>query len=96
MRPAYVTRDVVPVLPSGAPRINVVVLVEVTVDPNGELEDERITMSSNDVRIDEAALRAARQARYAPMIVNCVPTTGSVVFRAEFRTWTTPSPAASP
>ncbi len=35
--------------------------------------------------IDQAALRAARQSTYSPKLVNCSPTTGDYIFRADFQ-----------
>jgi TonB family protein len=60
------------------------VLVEVTIGPHGELVDASVQSSSHNQAIDQAAIRAAKQSQYAPRLVNCVPTTGSYIFRAEF------------
>jgi TonB family protein len=62
----------------------VTVLVVVTIGPTGSLVDAKIQQSSNNGAIDQAAIRAAKQSQYAPKLVNCAPTTGSYIFRAEF------------
>ncbi len=35
--------------------------------------------------IDQAALRAARESTYSPKLVDCSPTTGDYLFRADFQ-----------
>lgn len=60
------------------------VLVQVTIDAQGRLVDARIYGSSNNAAIDQAALLAARQSRYAPRIANCAPVDGTYIFHADF------------
>lgn len=62
----------------------VTVLVETTIGPTGNLIAATIYKSSGSIAIDRAALLAARQSVYAPKFVNCVPTTGDYLYRAEF------------
>jgi TonB family protein len=62
----------------------VTVLVEVTVSPSGALTDANVYKSSGNSAIDREALRAAHQSTYAPKLVNCSPTSGQYLFRAEF------------
>jgi TonB family protein len=63
---------------------DVTVEVEVTVGPTGTLEAASIQRSGGNVAIDQAALRAARESTYTPKIVNCQPTSGTYLFRADF------------
>ena len=63
----------------------VTVLVQVTVGPSGGLVDAKVYKSSNNMAVDQAAIRAARQSQYAPRLVNCAPTTGDYIFRADFQ-----------
>ena len=60
------------------------VFVQVTIDAEGRLVDARIYRSSNNAAIDQSALRAARESRYAPKIVNCAPVEGTYLFHADF------------
>jgi TonB family protein len=45
---------------------NIVVAVEVTIDPNGKLVEARVVQSSGNMALDQAALNAARQSTYEP------------------------------
>jgi TonB family protein len=84
---ATVTQPMSPDYPESAKSLGlgpVTVLVEVSVGPSGNLVDAKVYKSSNNMAIDQAALRAARQSSYAPKLVNCSPTTGDYIFRAEF------------
>ncbi|MGA7746242.1 MAG: TonB family protein [Candidatus Aquilonibacter sp.] len=81
---AYITVGTSPTYPASAPQIPVTVLVQVTIGPTGKLIAAHIYQSSNNARMDMTALRAARDYKYAPKIVNCVPTIGSYIYRAEF------------
>ena len=62
----------------------VAVLVAVTIDASGSVSDARISQSSGNGLVDQAALRAARDSSYKPQLVNCVPSPGTYIFRAEF------------
>ncbi len=63
----------------------VTVEVEVTVAPSGNLVDAKVYKSSSNMSIDQAALRAARQSTYSPKLVDCQPTQGDYLFRADFQ-----------
>jgi TonB family protein len=63
---------------------DVTVMVEVTVGPTGALEAASVERSGGNMAIDQAALRAARESTYLPKIVNCAPTSGTYLFRADF------------
>jgi TonB family protein len=57
----------------------VTVYVQVTVNPDGSVDHAVIMQSSNNMAIDQAALRAARASSYSPKIVGCSASTGSIV-----------------
>ena len=85
---ATVTNPMQPEYPQSAQDMGlgpVTVLVQVTVGPTGSLVNAAINKSSGNMAIDQAALRAARQSQYAPKLVNCSPTTGDYIFRADFQ-----------
>ncbi|MBV8721080.1 MAG: energy transducer TonB, partial [Candidatus Eremiobacteraeota bacterium] len=58
--------------------------VEVTVGPSGNLINATIFKSTNNMAMDQAALRAARQSSYSPKLVNCQPVQGDYLFRVDF------------
>jgi protein TonB len=60
------------------------VAVTVTIGPDGNLIDAKVSQSAGNMSLDQAALAAARQSTYAPKIVNCQPTTGSYYFKVTF------------
>ena len=85
---ATVTNPVQPDYPQSALDLGlgaVTVNVEVTVGPSGNLVTAKVYKSSGNMSIDQAALRAARQSTYSPKLVNCEPTTGDYLFRADFQ-----------
>jgi|HubBroStandDraft_2_1064218.scaffolds.fasta_scaffold228580_1 TonB family protein len=85
---ATVTSPVQPDYPESAKDLGlgaVSVEVEVTVGPSGNLVTASVYKSSNNMSIDQAALRAARQSTYSPKLINCSPTTGNYLFRADFQ-----------
>ena len=59
--------------------------IEVTVGPSGNLVGAKIYKSGNNMAIDQAALRAARESTYSPKLVDCQPTTGDYLFKADFQ-----------
>ncbi|HEY8298094.1 MAG TPA: TonB family protein [Candidatus Baltobacteraceae bacterium] len=84
---ATVTNEVPPEYPDSARSLGlgtVTVLVKVAVGPSGSLQNATVYQSSNNLAIDQSALSAARQSTYAPKIVNCQPTSGDYLFRAQF------------
>jgi TonB family protein len=86
---ATATDQVPPDYPESAKELgigDVTVLVEVTVGPTGSLDSASIYKSSINMDIDRNALRAARESRYSPKIVNCEPVSGTYLFRADFTT----------
>jgi TonB family protein len=87
----YVEADLTRVV-SPAERLNpftakdadVTVLIRINLQPDGELDSAVMQHSSGNVALDKAALTAAKQARFSPKKVNCIPFAGSYLFRAEF------------
>ena len=67
------TQDARPVMPETARQANVqgVVIIELTVGPDGSVSDARILRSIP--LLDQAALDAVRQWRYTPTLLNGVP-----------------------
>jgi TonB family protein len=59
--------------------------VRVTLDAAGHVTGTDIYRSTNDGRMDHAALVAARESTYAPAVVECIPVGGSYIFRVEFQ-----------
>jgi TonB family protein len=85
---ATVTNPVQPDYPESARDLGlgaVTVEVEVTVGPSGNLITAKVYKSSSNMAIDQAALRAARQSTYSPKLVECSPTQGDYLFRADFQ-----------
>jgi periplasmic protein TonB len=85
---ATVTNPVQPDYPESARDLGlgaVTAEVEVTVGPSGNLISAKIYKSAGNMAIDQAALRAARQSPYSPKLVDCSPTQGDYLFRADFQ-----------
>jgi TonB family protein len=59
--------------------------IRVTLDAAGHVTGADIYRSTNDTRMDHAAVVAARGSTYAPAIVECIPVGGSYIFRVEFQ-----------
>ena len=62
-----------------------VVLVDVTVEPDGHVSKALVQQSSHNFAVDQAAVKAARASTYSPKIVGCQAMTGIFIFRADFR-----------
>ena len=56
----------------------------VDISATGAVTNVKLTKSSGDVDIDNAALEAARKSTYQPKIVACKAVPGTYVFRADF------------
>ena len=85
---ASVTNPVQPDYPESARDLGlgaVTVNVKVTVGPSGNLIGASVYKSSGNMAIDQAALRAARESNYSPKLVDCQPTQGDYLFRADFQ-----------
>jgi TonB family protein len=85
---ASVTNAVQPEYPESAKDMNmgpVTVQIEVTVGPSGNLVGAKIYKSGNNMAIDQAALRAARESTYSPKLVDCNAVEGDYLFRADFQ-----------
>jgi TonB family protein len=73
---AQVVDAVTPDYPDSARDLNlgaVTVLVEVALGTQGQVLDAKVAQSSNNLAIDNAALRSARTSTYAPKIADCSP-----------------------
>jgi TonB family protein len=60
-------------------------IIYVAVSPNGEVADAWLFSSSGYRALDQSALRAARQSKYAAPLSYCRPVGGTYLFRADFR-----------
>ena len=69
---------------SQMPTHKVSAVVLVTIAANGKATAARIYSSSADAAVDRAVIVAAEKSTYSPKIVNCVPVTGTYLFRADF------------
>ncbi len=88
-----VAKAVDPAYPDSAKDLGlgyVVVLVDVTVEPDGHVSKAMITQSSHNPAIDKEALRAARASIYSPKIVGCQAMTSIFIFRAAMDPRTAP------
>lgn len=83
---ATVTSAVSPIFPTSARGSGGgVVLVTVLIDDQGKLADAWVKTPSGHDDLDEAALNAARETRYAAGTAFCRPAPGEYVFRAVFQ-----------
>jgi TonB family protein len=84
------------------PEYDVLVLVAVTIAPDGSVVSTSIDKTSGDVRVDAAALYAARSSEYAPMMIGCKAVLGHTVLPIIFRAGDSgaqelpPSPSPTP
>ena len=77
--------DVVePVVPEGVEGVNARAQVRVTLSPAGTILGVAIFSSTGDARLDNAALRAARESTYHAEIRDCVAIGGSYLFTVDF------------
>jgi periplasmic protein TonB len=76
---------VMPSTPDDAAGVTGTAEVQVTLDAAGRVTDARIYRSTDDLRLDRAAVIAARTSRYAPAIADCTPTGGTYLFRVDFQ-----------
>jgi TonB family protein len=84
-REVTVVKAVAPVYPESAPNLGpVTVLLDVKIKPDGTLLSAGVQQSSNNMTLDQAALRAARNSQYSPKYINCKAVAGDYVFRADF------------
>lgn len=62
----------------------VVVLAYVSVTPTGDVDDVEIYRSSNNMAVDQEALRAIRRSAFAPRTIMCMPTYGDYLYKTTF------------
>jgi TonB family protein len=58
--------------------------IKVTLDANGTVTAVAVFKSTNNKALDQAALQAAQQSKYAPEIHNCRPVGGSYLYTVTF------------
>lgn len=76
---------VAPNLPKSQwPQENVSAIVLVTVSASGKATAARVSRSSGYANVDRAVLTAAEKSAYSPKLVNCIPSAGSYLFKAQF------------
>lgn len=83
--PARTIDAVSPSTPDDAAGVEGTAEVAVTLDATGRVVSARIYRSTNDLRLDRAAINAARQSTYAPALVDCLPSGGEYLFRVDFQ-----------
>jgi TonB family protein len=82
-RAVTITNTVVPDFPPAAVTHYAVVVVRVTVAPDGNITKAEVIDSGGNASLGTAALKAAVASTYMPKIVNCQPVIGTYDFRAE-------------
>jgi TonB family protein len=63
---------------------DLVVLIDVTVAPDGSVKSVRVTRTSGQTDADKAALAAARASQFRPAARDCTPVEGHYAFTATF------------
>jgi TonB family protein len=63
---------------------DLVIRIEVTVEPDGTVKRVHLVRSSGKEDADEAALAAAKTSRYSPASVNCAPVEGQYALTITF------------
>lgn len=81
---ARVVTAVAPDVPDDDPQ-TATAQVQVTLDASGHVSDAHVYQSTDDMRLDRAAVAAARRSTYAAAIDNCLPIGGSYLFRVDFQ-----------
>ncbi|MGH7660200.1 MAG: TonB family protein [Vulcanimicrobiaceae bacterium] len=83
---ATATQKVVPDMPEIARQMGATgtAQIKVTLDPNGGVTAVTIFKSTNNKALDQAALQAAQQSKYAPEVRNCQPVGGSYLYTVTF------------
>jgi protein TonB len=76
---------ITPEAPEDAAGIQATAQVQVTLDDGGRVTDAHIYTSTGTMSLDRAAVEAARRSRYAPSIVDCMPTGGTYLFKVDFQ-----------
>ena len=84
--PATATQKVTPDMPEIARQMGAsgTAQVKVTLDADGHVTGTAIYASTHNKALDNAALQAAQQSKYAPEIDNCVKTGGSYLYTVTF------------
>lgn len=83
-RAAAPLRPVVAPYPRGIERVTGEAYIAVNLHADGSIASTGVYRSSNVIEFDDAALRAAQEARYRPGIANCVAYSSGLVVRVGF------------
>lgn len=83
---ATATQKVTPDMPEIARQMGATgtAQIKVTLDPNGGIVSATVFRSTNNRALDQAALQAAQQSKYAPEIRNCQKVGGSYLYTVTF------------
>ena len=83
---ATATQKVTPDMPEIARQMGAqgTAQIKVTLDPNGGVISVTVFRSTNNRALDQAALQAAQQSKYAPEIRNCQKVGGSYLYTVTF------------
>ena len=84
--PATATQKVTPDMPDIARQMGAsgTAQIKVTLDANGNVTDTTVYASTHNKALDNAAMQAAKQSKYAPEVDNCVKTGGSYLYTVTF------------
>jgi TonB family protein len=74
-----------PTAPDTIPESGVTAKIRVNLDAEGNVRGVSVYESTGSMELDQAALAAARQSRYAPEEVNCKNVPGSYLFTVDFQ-----------
>lgn len=83
--PARTTFVQSPTAPDTIPESGVTAKIRVNLDAEGNVRGVSVYESTGSMELDQAALAAARQSRYAPEEVNCKNVPGSYLFTVDFQ-----------
>lgn len=86
-RPVAVLGFVTPDYPDAARDLHLgerTALIDVLVNANGKVAQERIQQSSGNSALDQASIAAAYQTTYSPKVVDCKPVEGHYLFKVTF------------
>jgi protein TonB len=85
---ATATQKVTPDMPEIARQMGATgtAQIKVTLDASGNVMGVTVFKSTNNKALDQAALQAAQQSKYAPEVHNCQPVGGSYLYTVTFET----------
>jgi protein TonB len=83
--PARTTFVESPSVPDSVPQTGVTAKIRVDLDAMGNVRGVSVYESTGSTELDQAALSAARQSRYAPEQIDCKNVPGSYLFTVDFQ-----------